>query len=593
MTRTPPRLAPLLLQAPPFHSRVPALGQVLSAWDRIVSHPAGADAARHPACLALRDNRVGGRFWASDPAGLPSGTGLILVCAPTDPAGATALWRAALRENDAAGLALVLPTPGPLPRFRPLAEEVRRCGGRLVTGDADPHALLDRAAGLRIAGIGILPALGLVCGLPVWRHDRAGTVAPEDPARALALLLSATRYEDPFSGRPSTAEATIALLADWRRVMRANRGIAVCVGMSLWKRRRIAELFATADPRGAPPFRRRAAAAVRLAGGATGMPGAIAAWSTRMPSGLAERAASSGVPVHRVEDGFIRSLGLGSDLLPPASVIVDGSGIYFDPSGPSDLETLLATHPFDDAIRGRARLLIDRLVRSGISKYAAGGEAPVLDAPAGRRVVLVPGQVGDDLSVRLGGGPIQDNLQLLREVRAAKPDAFIVYRPHPDVDAGHRAGAIPDAVALRLADRICRGGAMAPLIHAVDEVHTLTSLAGFEAILRGRLVATYGQPFYAGWGLTIDRSRFLRRNRSICVEELAAATLLLYPRYVDPRTRLPCGPEVLIDRLADASLWRPTLLMRLRRLQGRTRRRFHAAGSGSEEDRTIQGVADA
>ncbi len=296
--------------------------------------------------------------------------------------------------------------------------------------------------------------------------------------------------------------------------------------------------------------------------------------------------------VHRVEDGFIRSLGLGSDLLPPASVIVDGSGIYFDPSGPSDLETLLATHPFDDAIRRRARLLIDRLVQSGISKYAAGGQAPVLDAAAGRRVVLVPGQVGGDLSVRLGGGPIQDNLRLLQEVRAARPDAFIAYRPHPDVDAGHRPGAIPDALALRFADRICRGGAMAPLINAVDEVHTLTSLAGFEALLRGRCVATYGQPFYAGWGLTTDRSRFSRRTRSLCVEELAAGTLLLYPRYVDPRTRLPCGPDVLIDRLADASLWRPTLLMRLRRLQGRARRRLNATGSASGGG-TTEGVADA
>ncbi len=595
MTRTPLGLAPLLLQAPPFHRHVPALGQVLSAWDRIVPHPAGADAARHPVCQALRDDGVGGRFWAPDPAGLPAGVRLTLVCAPDDPVAAAGLWHAVLAEGDASRSALVLPRRTDPARFRRLADEVRRCGGHLVAGDANPHRLLDRAAGLRIAGIGILAALGLLRGLPAWRHhgSRAAATA-EDPARALALLLSATRYEDPFSGTPMTAEAAIALLADWRRVMLANRGIAACVGMSLWKRRRIAELFATADARGSPPFHRQAADAVRAARGADGVPhGAIAAWSTRMPSGLTERARASGVPVHRVEDGFIRSLGLGSDLLPPASVIVDGSGIYFDPSGPSDLEHLLQTHPFDDALRRRARLLIDRLVLAGISKYAAGGQAPALGAPAGRLVVLVPGQVADDLSVRLGGGPIQDNLRLLQEVRAARPDAFIVYRPHPDVDAGHRAGAVPDAVALRSADRICRGGAMAPLISAVDEVHTLTSLAGFEALLRGRRVVTYGQPFYAGWGLTVDRSRIPRRSRSICVEELAAATLLLYPRYVDPRTRLPCGPEVLIDRLADQALWRPTVLMRLRRLQGRARRRLHVARTGRQDGRTIEGVADA
>ncbi len=591
MTR-PSRLAPTLLQTPPFHQEVPVLGQVLSSWDRIVPHPAGADAADHPAALSLHGNRVGGRFWAEGPARLPVGGAFTLVCATGGPVAAAGLWRSALRQGDASRLALVLPGRVRSGGMRRLAETVRRRGGQLVIGDPEPHALLDRAAGLRCDAMGVVPALGLLRGLPVWGHDRAGTATPEDPARALALLLSATRYDDPFSGAPMAAVDAIALLADWRRVILANRGIAVCVGMSLWKRRRIGELFATADERGAPPFRRHAGAALRAARGAEGGPrGAIAAWSTRMPPGLTERAAASNIPLHRVEDGFIRSLGLGSDLLPPASVIVDGSGIYFDPSGPSDLETLLATHPFDDAIRRRARLLIDRLVQAVLSKSAAGGETASPGAPAGRLVVLVPGQVADDLSVRLGGGPIQDNLELLRQVRTARPDAFIVYRPHPDVDAGHRRGAIPDAVALRIADRIGRGGAMASLINAVDEVHTLTSLAGFEALLRGRVVVTYGQPFYAGWGLTIDRSRFSRRGRSLCVEELAAATLLLYPRYVDPRTRLPCGPEVLIDRLADPSLWRPTPLMRLRRLQGRARRRFRA-GSG-RRGRTTEGVADA
>ncbi len=592
MSRTQ-HLAPLLLQTPPFHRHVPALGQVLSTWDRIVPHPAGTGAASHSTCRALGDQRVGGRFWASDRAGLPAGRRFVLVCAPDDPVAAARLWRAALHGSDASHLALVLPRGTRSVRFRLLAEEARRCGGQLIVGDLDPHVLLDGANGLRITGMAVLPLIGLLRGLPAWRHDHTGTITPEDPARALALLLSATRYQNPFSGTPMTADAAIDLLADWRRVMLANRGIAVCVGMSLWKRRRIAELFATADSRGAPPFRRHPAAAVRAARGADGTRGAIAVWSTRMPPGLTERAAASGVPVRRVEDGFIRSLGLGSDLLPPASVIVDGSGIYFDPSGPSDLERLLQTHPFDDAIRRRARLLIDRLVLADISKYAAGGQAPAFDAPVGRLVVLVPGQVADDLSVRLGGGLIQDNLRLLQAVRAARPDAFIVYRPHPDVDAGHRRGALPDPVALRLADRICRGGAMAPLINAVDEVHTLTSLAGFEALLRGRTVFTYGQPFYAGWGLTTDQSRFSRRSRSLCVEELAAATLLLYPHYVDPRTRLPCGPEVLIDRLADHALWRPTLLMRLRRLQGRTRRRFHPTGSDARNGRTIGGVADA
>ena len=50
--------------------------------------------------------------------------------------------------------------------------------------------------------------------------------------------------------------------------------------------------------------------------------------------------------------------------------------------------------------------------------------------------------------------------------------------------------------------------------------------------------------------------------------QLVAGTLILYPRYLDPLTRLPCGPEVVIERLDDPELWRPGPLVLARRLQG-------------------------
>ena len=118
--------------------------------------------------------------------------------------------------------------------------------------------------------------------------------------------------------------------------------------------------------------------------------------------------------------------------------------------------------------------------------------------------MLVTGQVSDDLSVLSGGGDVDGNADLLARVRALEPDAEIWFRPHPDVDAGHRRGAIPDAEALRYADRVVREGGMAELLERVDGIHVLTSLSGFEALLRGRDVTTHGTPFYAGWGLTRD-----------------------------------------------------------------------------------------
>jgi capsular polysaccharide export protein len=284
---------------------------------------------------------------------------------------------------------------------------------------------------------------------------------------------------------------------------------------------------------------------------------------------LRAAAALHDIPVSIVEDGFLRSVGLGADFMPAASLVVDGAGIYYDPTRPSELEAVLRDTAFDAALVERARRLIQVLVARGITKYNIGsGAVPDLAAPAGARRILVPGQVEDDRSVLLGGAGVAGNLDLLQRVRAANPDAVIVYKPHPDVDAGHRRGAIPDAAAAALADHVVRDVSSAALLAVIDEVHTLTSLVGFEALLRGRRVTVYGQPFYAGWGLTEDRHPPPRRGRRLRLEELVAGALILYPRYLDPVTRLPCGPEVIIDRLSDPSLWRAGPLVSARRLQG-------------------------
>ncbi|WP_162987032.1 hypothetical protein [Sphingomonas sp. YZ-8] len=230
--------------------------------------------------------------------------------------------------------------------------------------------------------------------------------------------------------------------------------------------------------------------------------------------------------------------------------MVDPNGAHYDPAQESGLEKLLTTQDFTPEILDRARRLRELIVARGISKYGVSAGAIVREG-GDRRHVLVTGQVEDDQSVIKGGGKITSNLDLLRRVRAVEPDAFIIYRPHPDVDAGHRKGYIKDDVVLSVADSIAREVAITSLIDIADDVHVLTSLAGFEALMRGKSVTTHGVPFYAGWGLTNDLGPVpARRQRGRSLDELVAATLLLYPRYLDPVTGLPCPPEVLIERLS-------------------------------------------
>ena len=125
---------------------------------------------------------------------------------------------------------------------------------------------------------------------------------------------------------------------------------------------------------------------------------------------------------------------------------------------------------------------------------------------------------------------------------------------------------------MRWCDEMVTDVAMGSLLSAVDEVHVLTSLAGFEALLRGKAVTCYGQPFYAGWGLTEDRAAIARRTRRLSIDELVAAALILYPTYVSRTTRKFTTPERALDELLDwrseemesLSLWRPLLRLALR-----------------------------
>ena len=269
----------------------------------------------------------------------------------------------------------------------------------------------------------------------------------------------------------------------------------------------------------------------------------------------------------RLEDGFLRSRGLGAELVPPLSLVLDAQGLYYDPTRPSGLErAVIAAAALPPQALHRARLLRERIVAAGLSKYNLAAADLARELPEGRRIVLVAGQVADDASVTLGasGGT---NAALLAAARTAQPDAFLIYKPHPDVEAGLREGAI-DATD---ADLVARDAAPLPLIGAAHAVWTMTSLIGFEALLREVPVTCLGAPFYAGWGLTDDRAPVPARRRAArpSLDALVHAALIAYPRYFDSVTRTACPPEVALERLASGQAPRTGPLNRgLSKLQG-------------------------
>lgn len=361
------------------------------------------------------------------------------------------------------------------------------------------------------------------------------------------------RYLDPTTGQ----RGTIFNVIDWLVCQRHTEdhlhgktgvGRMICIGFRRWKQANLAPMLGL-NPASAI-FVRDAEAASRLNPGARDN---LVWWGCQPPDGVAELAAECRARTMRMEDGFVRSVGLGSDLIRPQSIVLDSKGIYFDPREPSDLEDILNYTEFTDEELERARQVRQFIVDHGITKYNLEPRAKADWPTGGRPVILVPGQVEDDASIRFGCTDTRTNLALLKAARAAHPEAFIVYKPHPDVMSGNRAGKLGLDQAREWADQIETSLSVISCIEACDEVHTMTSLTGFDALLRGKHVVTYGQPFYAGWGLTEDRVKngaaMLRRKRRLTLDQLIAGALIRYPIYWDWTLKGYTSCEAVLHRI--------------------------------------------
>lgn len=378
---------------------------------------------------------------------------------------------------------------------------------------------------------------------PVQRRQRSLTRAQ---LFAAAMILYPKWY-DPYNDRLCDLQTSMTSLSAQARNWREDHRGWVASGMKLWKRKPMQQFFGRHGP---ITFEDDPARARNV-----GRPWMV--WAGKAEVGHKDAS--------RVEDGFLRSRGLGADLIAPVSLVVDDLGIYYDPAQPSRLEKLIAARAvLRTDQEARALRLIHRIVQNRLTKYNLGGQ--VAQLPEGHRILVV-GQVEDDASVVTGTRAIQSNSELLRTARAANPEAVLIYKPHPDVEAGLRTGALSDKT---LVDYVAHKGDATAILEQVQEVWTMTSLMGFEALLRGVPVTTVGAPFYAGWGLTKDLGEAPPRRRARpTLAGLVHAALIDYPRYMDPKTGEPCPVEVAIDRLAQGDSIRQGSANRLlSKLQG-------------------------
>ena len=261
-------------------------------------------------------------------------------------------------------------------------------------------------------------------------------------------------------------------------------------------------------------------------------------------------------PVVTLEDGFVRSLGLGVAGAPLLSVVVDDLGVHYDATSPSRIEAMLEQGGWEcPALLARARAAMTALRAHRISKYNIAGEPSaaaraLLDAEP---FVLCLDQTAGDASIALGGASPDSFARMLAAARAENPGAQIVVKTHPDVIAGHRRGLV-DAAQADAVGAVLLGEALNPwaLLERASRVYAVTSQMGLEALVAGLPLRCFGLPFYAGWGATEDEQSCPRRTRRRSAEEIVAAAYLLYARYADPVTGQPRTLEETIAAIVAA-----------------------------------------
>ncbi|WBF19565.1 capsular polysaccharide biosynthesis protein [Halomonas elongata] len=473
---------------------------------------------------------------------------------------------AALAENPDATICAYTPHAGRSSRDHESGALTEHDGGERVVvlhKQVNPWSLLESMSRVYTVGAHI-GFEALMAGLPVSVFGMpwyAGWGATDDRlacahrvrSRSVGELFAAayircSRYLNPVTLEPGDIFDVIRWLARQRRVEGRIEGRRIMVGFRCWKAANLGARLSLLPTRLARVADARKAERLGL-----GPRDALVLWGRDTPPEISSLAVRTGARLLHMEDGFVRSVGLGSEMVPPRSIVLDERGIYFDPGQASDLEYLLNTHRFTDDELERAERVRSWIVQHRITKYNVEPHCVPDWDTQGREVVLVPGQVEDDASIRYGTNAVRTNLGLLEAARTAHPEAFLVYKPHPDVIRGGRQGHVVFSETFDLVDHVETELSVISCIEACDTVHTMTSLTGFDALLRGKRVVTYGEPFYAGWGLTDDRAAdakaLARRSRRLNLAELVAGTLLLYPLYWDPVLHGYTSCEAVLRRI--------------------------------------------
>lgn len=273
-------------------------------------------------------------------------------------------------------------------------------------------------------------------------------------------------------------------------------------------------------------------------------------------------ATDNNIPLIRMEDGFLRSADtwcnhkVHKKYTTGISFTFTNDVFYFDATKSSFMERQINNPNFKltkEQIK-RARDCIKKIVDNHLTKY---NHQPIFTPNIGRngvKKILVVDQSYGDFSIQKGLANDDTFKEMLASAIRENPDADIIVKTHPDAIAPGTKRPLGYYSTLEDHDNIyVIREPINPiaLLKYVDKVYVCTTQFGFEALMCGKEVHTFGMPFYAGWGLTIDAQKCSRRTAKRTLEEIFYIAYIKNTLYVDPVNKQRCSLDRAIDYLIE------------------------------------------
>ena len=222
---------------------------------------------------------------------------------------------------------------------------------------------------------------------------------------------------------------------------------------------------------------------------------------------------------------------------------------HYDIRGHGRLEALLTDKfiPLTNNQFRRASYCIDKIVKNKLSKY--NNQWKDFKVDNNEYKILIVDQALGDQSVNLSKASVNTFKTMLDDALCKTDNVYI--KVHPEQLVGRRKGYFnfdkPNNEQILVTKQkyptvkiINDYVNPISLIEKFDEVWTVSSQLGFEALMLNKRVVCYGTPFYSGYGLTIDKYatealKFRQTfNNNLTVEDIFYKTYIEYTTYCNP-----------------------------------------------------------